>query len=86
MSAYFKDKYPETRVILDATEIYIEKASLSDIQRLTFSTYKNDNTFKVLIGISPSGAITLISDLYVGSISVKKINSDKWHIGIVGKR
>ena len=58
---------------IDATEIYIEKASLSDIQQLTFSIYKNDNTFKVLVGISPAGAITFISDLYAGSISDKKL-------------
>ena len=54
MPAYFKDKYPETRVILDGTKIYVEKASLPDIQQLTFSACKNDNTFKVLIGISSS--------------------------------
>ena len=36
---------------------------------MTFSSYKNDNTYKVLIGISPGGAITFISKLYPDSIS-----------------
>ena len=73
MPNVFKNKYPSTRVILDATEIYVEKPSLADVQQLTYSTYKNDNTFKVLIRISPSGAITFISNLYPGSILDKKL-------------
>lgn len=73
MPNLFKDKYPATRVILDATEIFVEKPSMPDIQQLTFSTYKNNNTFKVLVGISPSGAITFVSDLYPGSISDRKL-------------
>ena len=36
---------------------------------MTFSSYKNDNTYKSLIGISPGRAITFVSKLYPGSIS-----------------
>ena len=61
MPQVFKSLYPTTRVIVDATEIYVEKPSLPDIQQMTFSSYKNNNTFKGLIGISPSGAISFIS-------------------------
>ena len=35
--------------------------------------YKNDNTYKELIGLSTSGAVTFISDLYCGSISDKQL-------------
>ncbi|XP_003386507.1 PREDICTED: uncharacterized protein LOC100637207 [Amphimedon queenslandica] len=73
MPAHFSEKYPSTRVIIDAGKIYVEKPSLPDVQQLTFSTYKNDNTYKVLVGISPSGAVTFVSDLYPGSISDKKL-------------
>ena len=38
---------------------------------MTFSNYKNDNTFKALIGISPDGVITFISSLFPGSTSNK---------------
>ena len=58
---------------MDATKIYVEKPSLPDVQQLTYSTYKNDNTFEVLVGISPSIGITFTSDLYPGSISDKKL-------------
>ena len=37
------------------------------------SNYKNNNTFKGLIGISPSGAITFVSSLFSGSISDKEL-------------
>ena len=69
----FRDKYPMTRVIIDATEIFVEKPSLPDIQQMTFSSYKNDNTFKALVGISPSGAVIFVSDLYPGGISDREL-------------
>ena len=65
--------YPSTRVILDATEIRVEKPSLPKLQQATFSNYKNTNTYKVLVGISPSGVITFVSKLYAGSLSDKEL-------------
>jgi len=40
---------------------------------MTYSSYKNDNTFKVIVGISPDGAVTFISSLYPGCISDKRL-------------
>ena len=73
MPRAFKIKYPSTRVIIDATEIYIEKPNIPELQQLTFSSYKNHNTYKGLIGISPSGAVVFVSDLYPGCISDKEL-------------
>ena len=73
MPKIFREKYPSTRVIIDATEIFIEQPSLPELQQLTFSSYKNHNTYKGLIGISPSGAVVFVSDLYPGSISDKQL-------------
>ena len=73
MPTIFKELYPTTRVIIDATEIFVETPSLPELQQMTFSNYKNHNTYKVLIGISPSGAITFISKLFPGSISDKEL-------------
>lgn len=42
--------------IIDTTEIYIEKPSDPEAQQVTFSTYKNSNTLKALVGITPSGS------------------------------
>ena len=37
------------------------------------SSYKNQTTLKGLVGISPEGAITFISQLYTGSVSDREI-------------
>lgn len=47
--------------------------SLPELQQRTFSSYKNHNTFKALIGISPSGTVTFMSKLYPGNISNKEL-------------
>ena len=47
MPQQFRDLYPTTRVIIDCTEFPIEKPSDPDAQRVTWSNYKNRNTFKV---------------------------------------
>ena len=73
MPKLFKDKYPMTRVIIDATEIFVEQPHLTELQQLTFSNYKNHNTYKGLVGISPSGSVIFISDLFPGSISDKEL-------------
>ncbi|XP_068085171.1 uncharacterized protein Camp [Anabrus simplex] len=69
----FRQKYPSTRVIIDATEITIAKPKNPTAQQATFSTYKNANTTKVLIGINPSGFISFISDAYGGAISDRQL-------------
>lgn len=63
----------QTRVILDATETPIQKPSRVDDQSVTFSIYKNKNTFKTIIGCSPHGLVTYVSDSYGGSASDRQI-------------
>ena len=73
MPVAFKEQYPNTRLIIDCTEFGIERPSSLVTQAATFSSYKNKNTVKVLLGIIPSGAIVFISPTYEGSISDKKL-------------
>ena len=61
--------YPNTRVIIDATEFHVEKPFRPAAQKVTWSNYKQGNTFKLLVGIMPTGTITFLSKLYSGSIS-----------------
>lgn len=63
MPKSFAASYPKTRVVLDATEIPIAKPSIVSAQSLTFSTYKNRNTVKVMVGINPKGLVTCIRSL-----------------------
>lgn len=76
MPVNFKAKFPKTRVILDATEIPIEKPSNVNFQSQTFSTYKNCNTIKSMIGITPRGAVSFVSDCYGGSASDRQVIED----------
>ena len=73
MPEAFKKEYPNTRLIIDATEFQVERPSSLLTQSCTFSSYKNRNTVKVLIGIIPSGVIAYVSSTYEGSISDKKL-------------
>lgn len=69
----FRKKYSTTTLIIDATEIYIEKPNNPEAQQVTFSSYKNHNTLKALVGIVPKGGISFVSTLYGGSISDKEL-------------
>ena len=69
----FKCDYPFTRVILDCTEIFIERPSCFRAQSASYSSYKSHNTAKGLVGISPQGAVTFVSDLYGGHASDRQI-------------
>ena len=75
MPECFKKKYPTTTLIIDATEIYIEKPNNPEAQQLTFSSYKNTNTLKALVGIVPKGGISFVSTLFGGSISDKELTA-----------
>ena len=61
--------FPRTQVFIDCTELYVEKTFKPRGQRATWSTYKHANTFKLLVGIMPTGAIAFVSKLYSGSTS-----------------
>ena len=75
MPACFKPLYKDVRVIVDCTEIRSERPSDFDVQCATYSSYKGCNTHKALVGISPSGVPTFISQLYEGSISDNDITN-----------
>jgi len=73
MPADFRKKFPSTRVIIDGTEIPISKPAHVKDQISTWSAYKNKNTLKCLVGISPRGCITYVSPSYGGSTSDRQI-------------
>ena len=73
MPKHFKQLFPSTRVILDATEIPIQKPTNANMQSGSFSSYKNRNTLKVMVGCTPKGAVSYISDAYGGRASDREI-------------
>ena len=68
-----REKYPTTICIVDASEIYIETPTGLHLQISTGSSYKHHNTAKFLIARTPNGAVSFIPNLFMGSISDKKL-------------
>lgn len=73
MPAVFKELYPELVSIIDCTEIHMESPSSLDKQAMCYSSYKSHTTMKSLLGITPNGAVSFVSELYSGSISDPEI-------------
>lgn len=74
MPTLFKEFYPSTVLILDCTEVQMERPSALDNQSSCCnSSYKPRPTMKGLVGITPSGVIGFVSELYPGSITDKEI-------------
>ena len=73
MPKAFTELYPSTRCIIDCTEIFCQRPSSLSTRSNLYSSYKHHATYKSLLGIAPSGAITFIGELYEGSISDKEI-------------
>ena len=69
----FKKLYPTTRVVIDGTEFPVKKPKSALAQQSTFSTYKNKNTVKSLIGATPGGLVSYVSPAYGGSTSDRQI-------------
>ena len=65
----FQSCFPKTRVIIDGTECPIEKPHQPVAQQASFSTYKNRNTMKVLVGMTPGGLVSFVSEAFCGSTS-----------------
>lgn len=73
MPIIFRRESSKTRVIIDATEVPIAKPSNPTAQRATYSSYKNTNTIKFLVGSTPGGLICYCSQGYGGATSDRQM-------------
>ena len=83
MPICFKSTYPNTRVILDCTEIKVQTPSSKVLNSEIYSNYKIHTTFKSLIGITPVGSVSFVSSLYTGCISDKDITTRSGIIDLI---
>lgn len=72
----FKIHYPNTRVIIDCTEVKAEQPHQVDQRNFMYSFYKSSYTIKFLVGITPSGFISFKSKCYGGRASDSYITND----------
>ena len=71
----FKPDYEDVYLIIDCTELYIEKPSQVIQQSATWSEYKGHNTGKGFIALSPLMLPVFALDIYPGSKSDEEILS-----------
>ena len=72
MPAEFAE-FSTTGTILDCTEIFIQRPSAMLAESETWSHYKHHNTWNLLVGVTPNGQVTFLSDLWGGRVSDKQI-------------
>ena len=66
--------------IIDCSEIFIETPKSLDLQKLTWSEYKHQNTVEILAAVTPNSSSCFAFKAYPCSISDKKsINDSKFH-------
>ena len=82
LPACFKPQYSQTTCIIDCSEIFIQRPTSLTARSQTYSNYKSRNTVKILIAISPTGAIIFVSKCWGGRASDKHITS---HSGFLNK-
>ena len=73
--AFRKAGHSKLRVVIYCSEVFIERPKSLDAQVATWSDYKSHNTVKFLIGKSPVGYVTFLSDCYGGRSCDKFITS-----------
>ena len=66
----------KTTVIIDCFEVFITRPSNLMARAQTYSNYKNHNTVKVLVGITPQGSISFASNAWGGRTSDKYLTDN----------
>jgi hypothetical protein len=73
MPLSFRKFFKSCVVIIDCTEVYLERPSNLLARAQVWSNYKHHSTVKFLLGVTPQGTISFVSKCAGGRISDKEI-------------
>lgn len=73
MPMSFRKFFKKCCVIIDCTEIFVERPLNLLARAQVWSHYKHHSTVKVLLGITPQGTISFVSECVGGRMSDKEI-------------
>lgn len=73
MPMSFRKFFKKCCVIIDCTEVFVERPTDLLARAQVWSNYKHHSTIKFLIGITPQGSISFISSCVGGRMSDKEI-------------
>ena len=76
MPVDFRKHCPRCVVIIDCFEIFLERPTNLLARAQTYSSYKHHNTVKYLIGVTPQGTVSYISNGWGGRTSDKCITEE----------
>ena len=83
LPACFKKLYPKVRCIIDCFECFTQTPSGLNLAAALWSEYKHHYTCKVLVAITPTGAISYVSQSYGGRASDAFIVRDSGFLNII---
>ena len=69
-------RFKDVIIILDCTEVFIEKPSSALAKKHIWSEYKHHETCKFLIGFGPHMGLTYVSKMYGGRASDRHITRE----------
>ena len=73
---FWASGFQDTVLLGDCTENWISSSENYDISSVTFSSYKNHDTGKTGIWITPYGSLVMCTDTYPGSITDNDLTSE----------
>lgn len=63
------NNFSDVRIVLDCTEVFIQRSKKLCCQIATYSRYKSTYTIKFMTGVTPGGLISFVSSMYGGRVS-----------------